>query len=102
MSLLFEVEDLSVASPSTVSRCGMVYNDSKDLGWEPYVKSWLEKQKDKKLVEPLQELFDKFVTRVLEFKRKNCKELVPTTPLNSVTSLCYLLGALATPDNGVE
>ena len=47
VTLLFEVEDLAVASPATVSRSGMVYNDWKDLGWKPYVQSWLSKRKDK-------------------------------------------------------
>jgi len=42
VSLLFEVEDLAVASPATVSRCGIVYNDYKDFGWILYVNSWLD------------------------------------------------------------
>lgn len=44
VSLLFEVGDLAVASPATVSRCGMVYNDYKDWGWQPFVASWVQKQ----------------------------------------------------------
>lgn len=40
--MLFEVQDLSVASPATVSRCGMVYLCHEDLGWMPYVKTWTE------------------------------------------------------------
>merc|ERR1719230_757273 len=41
VSLLFEVEDLSVASPATVSRAGMVYVDHTEMGWHPFVDSWL-------------------------------------------------------------
>ena len=47
MTLLFEVEDLAVASPATVSRCGMVYTDYADMGWQPYVSSWLDKKPNK-------------------------------------------------------
>lgn len=41
--MLFEVQDLAVASPATVSRCGMVYLSFDSLDWSLYVKSWLSK-----------------------------------------------------------
>jgi|TARA_B110000285_G_C15134091_1_gene625672 dynein heavy chain len=42
--LLFEVENLSVASPATVSRAGMIYMDIDELGWEPYVSMWIQRK----------------------------------------------------------
>ena len=55
-----------------------------------------------KSVELLQQLFDKFVEKALQFRQKNCKELVSVGELNSVMSLCHLFDALATPSNGVR
>uniref|UniRef100_A0A8C4S375 Dynein axonemal heavy chain 2 n=1 Tax=Erpetoichthys calabaricus TaxID=27687 RepID=A0A8C4S375_ERPCA len=101
VSLLFEVEDLAVASPATVSRCGMVYTDYSDLGWKPYVQSWIEKRA-KLEVEYLQHLFDKFIEKVLLFKKANCKELVKIAELNGLISLCKLYETLAIPENGVN
>ena len=96
MTMMFEVEDLTVASPATVSRCGMVYMEPGALGNDPLVKCWLNTipdafKKRKGLSDTLYGYFNKYMNEMLKFMRKNLKEPVFTVDNNLVQSLCRIL-----------
>lgn len=54
------------------------------------------------LVEELKRLFEKYLVKLLDFKKHNCNELIPIAEMNGVTSLCKLFDSLATVENGVS
>ncbi|XP_068162278.1 dynein axonemal heavy chain 10 [Antennarius striatus] len=101
-AMLFEVGDLIYASPATVSRCGMVFVDPKNLGYTPYWQKWaaarpVEEQKT------LHELFEKYVHKAIDLiiegtvdgrRGQKLKTIVPMTNLNMVSQLCSYLDAL--------
>lgn len=43
MRLLFEVSNLRNATPATVSRGGVLFINETDIGWQPFVNSWLDR-----------------------------------------------------------
>jgi dynein heavy chain len=47
MKLLFEIENLKNATPATASRAGVLFFNETDVGYGPYVNSWLERSRAK-------------------------------------------------------
>lgn len=79
MTMMFEVQDLAVASPATVSRCGMVYLEPSILGLKPFVNCYLKTLPDAIFdhKDKLQSLFDRFLeVRVLPTIASNLIDLV--------------------------
>ncbi|XP_072930463.1 dynein axonemal heavy chain 6 isoform X2 [Epargyreus clarus] len=96
--MVFEVADLAQASPATVSRCGMVYIDPNELGYLPYVRSWLEAMVDKNVVnqensEFIYELY-KMLDKGVDHVNLKCGVGIKQVDISKVSALCYLLGAL--------
>jgi len=92
--LLFEVENLAVASPATVSRAGMIYLDLDELGWKPYVDMWIEGKESPDLRLFLEDKFSKYVPKILKIKKTMCQELIKTSESACVFNLCRLFDAL--------
>lgn len=101
-TMVFEVEDLSVASPATVSRCGMVFMEPSQLGWRPVYDSWLNTVKadkkfaklEEKYINEITDLVEWLVPPCLEFVRKNCSATIPTQAIHQVVSLTRMLGSM--------
>lgn len=99
MTVMFEVEDLSVASPATVSRCGMVYMQPAALGVKPLFFQWSSKipvkiRQSKRIMSQLEDLMQVVVYPLVDFVRRNCREVIPSIDQNLVQSLfrnldCY-------------
>ncbi|KAF5829736.1 dynein heavy chain and region D6 of dynein motor-domain-containing protein [Dunaliella salina] len=99
MTMMFEVEDLAVASPATVSRCGMVFMEPGQLGVEPLLASWLQTlppalHAHKEL---LASMFRALVPEGLGFVRKSLHETVTTVDNNLVASCFNIMDALLLP-----
>lgn len=109
--MIFEVFDLQYASPATISRCGMVYVDAKDLGYSPYFEKWVKEKKkthSESMSEAFNELYTKFVPacieRIFEGSAGSAEEvqaplkfITPRTNLNLVTQLCWLIDCMLPP-----
>lgn len=66
MRLVFEIGHLKAATPATVSRAGILYINQADLGWNPFVTSWIDTREVQSEKANLIILFEKYVPICLE------------------------------------
>ena len=89
MTMVFEVEDLAVASPATVSRCGMIYMEPQSCTpTADRIKSWVQRLPPlySKYATLLEERSIIYYSKCIDFIRLNCVEYVPTVDNNLVDS----------------
>jgi dynein heavy chain len=109
--LMFEVFDLQYASPATISRCGMVFVDPKNLGYQPFYQRWWEKKKQQygeTFADNLKELYAKYFPIVMDriFEGYTGEEdlaeplqfITPRTNMNLIEQLTILIDSLLPDD----
>ncbi|KFO26066.1 Dynein heavy chain 11, axonemal [Fukomys damarensis] len=99
MRLLFEIHHLRTATPATVSRAGILYVNPQDLGWNPYVASWIDRRQHQSEKANLTVLFDKYIPACLDKLRTSFKTITPIPENSLVQTVCALLDCLLTPEN---
>ncbi|XP_032678001.1 dynein heavy chain 7, axonemal-like [Odontomachus brunneus] len=93
-NLIFEPMDLEVASPATVSRCGMIYMEPASLGWTPLLYSWLNTLPaalNENIKRDLKEMYLRFCPALLHLIRRcGAKEIITMPDANLTRSVMYL------------
>ncbi|KAL4712586.1 hypothetical protein ACJJTC_007181 [Scirpophaga incertulas] len=103
MSMIFEVMDLSQASPATVSRCGMIYMESASFGLRPFYQSWMTNLNPTWLEENEDFIFnicEWLFDPLIYYIRKTCTQLVTAGEVNLLMSALNLVEMLM--NNAIE
>jgi dynein heavy chain, axonemal len=95
MRMVFEINSLKNATPATVSRAGILFINESDVGWRPFMESWVHARPDQSEKTYLPGFFDKYIDGLVEMTRKGFKEVTPIRLMNKVTTIIYILEGLA-------
>jgi len=82
MNMIFESANLEQASPATVSRCGIIYMEPKQLGWKSFWLSYKQTLFSKILPDQqimMNDLIEWLVPAVLAFIHNNCNLFLATS-----------------------
>jgi dynein heavy chain len=97
MHMMFEVMDLKVASPATVSRCGMVFMEQVHVGADSLLASWANAEVKDILPEAVPivvELLTTYFDKALEFMHEFCSEKVYTSMMQQMSSCINLVWSM--------
>ena len=99
MKLLFEDYTLREATPATMSRAGILYINATDLGWNPFVMSWIETRKLAYEKSVMTVLFYKYMPLLHIQVSEKFQKMTPISGIAHIQLLCSLLDALIIPSN---
>jgi dynein heavy chain len=94
MRMVFEINSLKNATPATVSRAGILFINESDIGWRPFMETWVQQRTNQTEKNYLPGLFDKYVDTLVEMTRKGYKEVTSIRLINKVATIIYLLEGL--------
>ncbi|KAH8046310.1 dynein light chain binding protein [Aureococcus anophagefferens] len=114
-AMICETFDLQYASPATISRCGMVWVDPKNLGYRPFYERWVRKRcGNGRDIAPdkeeeaghLEALFDQYVTKCIDYVQfglvdgelgAKLRSVIPITSIDMIKQLTTALDAFLGP-----
>jgi len=114
-AMICETFDLQYASPATISRCGMVWVDPKNLGYRPFYERWVRKRcGNGREIAPdkeeeaghLEALFDQYVTKCIDYVQfglvdgelgAKLRSVIPITSIDMIKQLTTALDAFLGP-----
>ena len=103
MRILFEIANLKEATPATVSRGGVLFINESDIGWKPFMESWIERFRKP----PLEELdpdenahsgfylsFNQYLSETYLEDIHGKQTIIPCMDIAFVQSICCIIDAL--------
>ncbi|XP_055341295.1 LOW QUALITY PROTEIN: dynein beta chain, ciliary-like [Paramacrobiotus metropolitanus] len=98
MRLVFEISHLKTATPATVSRAGILFLNVTDIGWMPFVSSWMNAKENPSEKQLLGQLFDRHLPLLLDAYKTKLKTITPLPDISLIQTLCALLDATLPQD----
>ncbi|XP_014229978.1 dynein beta chain, ciliary-like [Trichogramma pretiosum] len=97
MRLIFEISNLRTATPATVSRAGILYINPQDLGWSPFIQSWIDNREPSER-DTLFLLFEKYIPPLLDAVKTKFKKITPIPDICHLEMVCNLLDCFLTKE----